>query len=295
MTYKLAVVFVTILAISFLPSVLSQSTQVSSTVTLQYLNVQLSYPSEVLPSQSVTVNVQATAKQSIRLVSLTLEAYYADGNSLRQLATTTIAEEQSMASGGQVSKAVQINVPGDTLRTSLIAVVNEKVRVSGYTYSYPYPYSYYAPYYYYANCTAAPYYCTYYYRYYALYPYPSYYASYVTSTDGAVAPLSYVKATTPEYATLQSEYQVLQQKLNQAQTENQKLQQDLQDQKNLLNQKDTTIADLNQQLAGMQGNISAVEIIAVVLGILSIFLAALVVFFWGKTSTKSREATAARQ
>ncbi len=273
---------------------LSQSTQVSSTVTLQYLNVQLSYPSEVLPSQVVTVNVQATAKQSIRLVSLTLEAYYADGNSLRQLATTTIAEEQSMGSGAQVSKAVQVNVPGDTLRTSLIAVVNEKVRVSGYTYSYPYSYYYYSPYYY-TNCTSPPYYCTYYYRYYAFYPYPSYYASYVTSTDGAVASLSYIKATTPEYATLQSEYQVLQQKLNQAQTENQKLQQDLQAQKSLLNQNDATIADLNQRLAGMQGNISALEIIAVVLGILSIFLAALVVFFWGKSSRKSREATAARQ
>jgi NADH:ubiquinone oxidoreductase subunit B-like Fe-S oxidoreductase len=76
---------------------------------------------------------------------------------------------------------------------------------------------------------------TYYFAY-----YPSY--SYGTSTDQAIAPLSYIKATTPEFVALQSGYQKLQQQVNQTQSQNRQLQ-------ITASQQSAAINQLNQQLA----------------------------------------------
>lgn len=263
-------------------AVYAQTTQSSYTVNLTYLTVQLSYPSEVIPGDSVTVNLQATARNYLDYVSLAAQIFYADGSSLHQLASATISNSNYMNSGNSLTKQIQFTVPQDAPRTSLIAGLTENVRRFSYSYyyspfyyNYSSPYCYYYPdYYYYYNG-----YCGYYYNYnYAYgYAYPSY--SYNTVTDSGVAPLSYIKATTPEYVSLQSQYQMVQQQLTQSQAENQQLKQNLQDAQNTIAERNATIANLNQQLnssQSMSGTLEAttagLAIIAIVLGVFAVYL-----------------------
>ena len=232
--------------------VLADSTQVSNTVSLSHLSVKLAYPSEVLPSQSITIDIQATARDSFRLKSLEVQVYFADGNSLRQLTTATVSKDLYMSRGDQINKDIQTTVPADAPRTSLIALVSETATMTYYDYSY---YYYYPPYYY-RN-----------YSYYYVY-YPSY--SYSSVTDDAIAPLSYIKATTPEYGSLQTAYQMLQQKLDQTQAENQQLKQTLEARQATINQLNSDIAALNQKFTSAQGTITLLEVTSIILvGILA--------------------------
>ena len=227
--------------------VLADSTQVSNTVSLSHLIVKLAHPSEVLPGQSITINVQATARDSFRLKSLEVQVYLADGNSLRQLTTATISKDLYMSRGDQINKDIQTTVPADAPRTSLIALVSETATMTYYDYSY---YYYYPPYYY-RN-----------YSYYYVY-YPSY--SYSSVTDDGIAPLSYIKATTPEYVSLQTAYQMLQQKLDQTQAENQQLKQTLDARQATINQLNSDIAALNQKFTSAQGTITLLEVTSIIL------------------------------
>jgi hypothetical protein len=247
----------------------AQSSSVSYSMALEHLNVQLTYPSQVLPGQSVTVNLQAKAKDSFRLNSLTLQIYLANSSSLRQLTSTTVAQDQSMSSGGQINKDVQITVPLDAPRTSLVAVVSESVRMTYYYYSY------WAPYWYPYDNYSWPYF----------WAYPSYY--YSTITDNAIAPLTYIQATTPEYVTLQSQYQQLQQILNQTQAQNTKLQQDLQNAQNTVAQRDSTIAGLNEQLTSLQSTITLLEAVAVILAV-AVVVAVVLLVRQRKTSVREK-------
>lgn len=227
--------------------VLADSTQVSNTVSLSHLSVKLAYPSEVLPSQSITIDIQATARDSFRLKSLEVQVYFADGNSLRQLTTATVSKDLYMSKGDQINKDIQTTVPADAPRTSLIALVSETATMTYYDYSY---YYYYPPYYY-RN-----------YSYYYVY-YPSY--SYSSVTDDGIAPLSYIKATTPEYVSLQTAYQMLQQKLDQSQAENQQLKQTLDARQATINQLNSDIAALNQKFTSAQGTITLLEVTSIIL------------------------------
>jgi len=227
--------------------VLADSTQVSNTVSLSHLSVKLAYPSEVLPSQSITIDIQATARDSFRLKSLEVQVYFADGNSLRQLTTATVSKDLYMSKGDQINKDIQTTVPADAPRTSLIALVSETATMTYYDYSY---YYYYPPYYY-RN-----------YSYYYVY-YPSY--SYSSVTDDGIAPLSYIKATTPEYVSLQTAYQMLLQKLDQSQAENQQLKQTLDARQATINQLNSDIAALNQKFTSAQGTITLLEVTSIIL------------------------------
>jgi hypothetical protein len=257
MKHKVAVlVLIAVFTVSLFlnQSAYAQSSSVSYDVTLEHLNVQLTYPSEVLPGQSITVSLQAKAKDTFRLNSLTLQIYLSNSSSLRQLSSTIVAQDQSMSIRAQISKDIQVAVPLDAPRTSLVAVVSESVRM---TYYYP---SYWAPYWYQYEDHSWEYF----------WAYPSYY--YRTITDNTIAPLTYVKATTPEYETLQTNYQQLQtnyqqlqQMLNQSQAQNQQLQMDLQDSQNTIAQRDSTISGLNEQLTSMQSTITLLETTAVIL------------------------------
>ena len=231
--------------------VLADSTQVSNTVSLSHLSVKLAYPSEVLPSQSITIDIQATARDSFRLKSLEVQVYFADGNSLRQLTTATVSKDLYMSRGDQINKDIQTTVPADAPRTSLIALVSETATMTYYDYPYYYAYYYYYPSYYYGNYSD-------YYVY-----YPSY--SYSSVTDDGIAPLSYIKATTPEYVSLQTAYQMLQQKLDQSQAENQRLKQTLDARQATINQLNSDIAGLNQKLASAQGTITLLEVTSIIL------------------------------
>ena len=226
--------------------VLADSTQVSNTVSLSHLSVKLAYPSEVLPGQSITINIQATARGSFRLKSLEVQVYFADGNNLRQLTTATISKDLYMSKGDQINKDIQTAVPADAPRTALIALVSETATMTYYDYSY-----YYYPPYYYGN-----------YSYYYVY-YPSY--SYSSVTDDGIAPLSYIKATTPEYVSLQTAYQMLQQKLDQSQAENQQLKQTLDAKQATINQLNSDIAALNQKFTSAQGTITLLEVTSIIL------------------------------
>ena len=227
--------------------VLADSTQISNTVNLSHLSVKLAHPSEVLPGQSITINIQATARGSFRLKSLEVQVYFADGNNLRQLTTATVSKDLYMSKGDQINKDIQTAVPADAPRTALIALVSETATMTYYDYSY---YYYYPPYYY-GN-----------YSYYYVY-YPSY--SYSSVTDDGIAPLSYIKATTPEYVSLQTAYQMLQQKLDQSQAENQQLKQTLDAKQATINQLNSDIAALNQKFTSAQGTITLLEVTSIIL------------------------------
>ena len=280
-TIVLLVILATIFASQ---SVFAQSNQITSTVSLSHLNVQLTYPSQVLPGQSATINLMAQAKDSFQLTSLTVQVYLADQNNLRQLLSTTVAQNTMMPSGNQINKQIQVTVPSDAPRTSLVALVTESVSMTSSSYSYAY-YPYWNGYwdgygrYSYGNYSNSNWYdygYPYYYNYYG-YPYYSSYPSYSyqSTSDNALAPLSYVQATTPEYVSLQSQYQQLQQQLNQTQAQNQQLQQQLQTAQNSNAQKNNTIANLNSQLSSTQGTTTLVEVVAVILAIAAIALAAI--------------------
>lgn len=232
--------------------VYAQSSQVSTTVELNSLTVQLSYPSEVLPGQLATVSVQATAKDYLQLGKLVLQVYYADGHSLHLLTSVTVATNVYLSKGNQVSKDIQVNVPADAPRTSLVALVTENVNSPSYNYwSYYYPYSYW--YWGDENYTDT----------YFLYAYPTYY--YTSVTDDGLSPLSYIKATTPEYITLQGEYRIVLQQLNQSRTDNQKLQ-------GTVAQDNSVIANLNQQLGSTQAMVGTLEAFAIILAIVALVL-----------------------
>jgi hypothetical protein len=276
-----SIVFLVIVASIFATqSVFAQSNQVTSTLSLTHLNVQLTYPTQVVPGESATINLTAQAKDSFQLTSLTLQVYLADQNNFRQLLSTTVAQNTVMPSGNQINKQIQVTVPSDAPRTSLVALVTESVSVSVGMPSYNYPYGY--PYWNgYGNVYG-----------YGSYPYyfspPSYYYysagsyTYQSSSDDAIAPLSYVLATTPEYVTLQSQYQQLK-------AQNQQLQQQLQTSQNSTAQKDSTISNLNNQLSLAQRTTTLLEIVTVILAIAVVALAAL--HFKPTRTTKTEEKT----
>jgi hypothetical protein len=266
----LTAVILTILAV-FNPA-FAQSSQGSYTVNLTYATIQVTYPSEVMPGDSVTVNVQVTPKSNAYIQTLTATLYYIDEAGLHQLATQTLADNSKMASSygyyytsSSFSKNFQVTVPQNAPRTSLVAVFSETVRSTYYNNYYGYPYYYYA--YPYNNYSYA---CSYYYCEYS-YAYPAYYLSYypsyaATLSDSAIAPLSYIKASTPEYVGLQSEYQSVEQQLQQSQDQNQQLQ-------STISQQSSTINQLNQQLASSNSSTNTYQTLAVGLGILAIVLA----------------------
>ena len=261
----LIIVLALLTSIAYGQSVAAQPTQSTYTVNLAYMSVQVSFPSEVLPGDSVTVSLQANSKSNANVATLTATIYYADGTNLHQLASATLGNNYYMSSSGTLSKQIQFSIPQDAPRTSLIAILSENVQVAYYSYSYYYP-----SYYYYNYSSPYCYYYPYCYNDYGYAYYPSY--SYSSSSDSGIAPLSYIKATTPEYVSLQTEYQMVQQQLAQSQAENQQLKQNLQDTQNTLAQKNSTIAALNQQLSSAQSMIGELEVISIVLAIIAIAL-----------------------
>ena len=97
---------------------------------------------------------------------------------------------------------------------------------------------------------------SYYYPYYGR-SYPQY--SYYTTSDSGVSTLSYVNATTPEYTSLQSQYQSQQQQLSQAQSQNQNLQQQVAQQNQEISQLQSQVQQLNQALQAQQNAFSQKE------------------------------------
>jgi hypothetical protein len=248
-----------LLSVSMFNPALAQATQVSYVVNLNSFTLQVTYPSEAMPGDNVTVNIQGSPKSnSIYLQSLTATIYYADAAGLHQVATQNLVSNPTNNYGyygsytpGSFSKNFTVNVPQNTPRTSLVAIFSETVQSNNYN-NYNYP-SYFG------------------YLYSGNPLFYSYYPSYSTTTDDAIAPLSYIKATTPEYVALQSEYQMLQQQLNQTQTQNKQLQ-------TTISQQSTMISQLNQQLTSTNGTTQTYQMAAVVFVIIAVALAAFSIY-----------------
>jgi len=227
----------------------AQTNLVTNNVNLRYLNVQLTYPSQALPGQSVTVSLLAKAKGSFQLSSLTLQVYAADSNSasLRELASANVAQGLEMAGGTQIIKAIPVIVPSDVPRSSLIARVSENVTLTVlivYINGNP-------------AVQGAPY--------------------NTATSDDAISTLTYIAATTPEYMTLQSQYQTLQTQhqliqrgLNQSLVQNVKLQ-------NTINQQNQTIQQLNGELNHSDLRLETYQGLAFAFGALSLVFGALYV------------------
>lgn len=273
--------------IAMLSPAFAQTTQATYTANLTYSSIQVTYPSEVMPGDTVTVNVQVTPKNNVFLQKLTATIYYSDETGLHQLTSETLADNSNLAKNynygygysksyatSSFSKSFQVTVPNDAPRTSLVALFSETAQSINYNYSYYYSYPYY---YYYGYPYNSTYYsCGYYHCYYS-YSYPAYYAYYPSysypsmSTDTAIAPLSYIKASTPEFASLQSQYQSLQQQLQQSQAQNQELQ-------NTISSQSATINQLNQRLASSSNTTQTYQGLAVVLGVLAAVFAGIAAF-----------------
>jgi len=258
-----AIVLLSILAPAF-----AQSTQNSYTVNLSAFSLQVSFPSEAMPDDTVTVNVRGTPKANIAyLQSLTVTIYYADAAGLHQLSTQTLISNSASYAGyygyggystpsASFSKSFSVTVPQDAPRTSLIALFSETIQSNYYEYS-----SYYYPLTYSMSMKHHG-------IFFSVY-YPSYY--YSSSTDQGIAPLSYINATTPEYVALQSEYQILQEQVSQGHAQNQQLQ-------TTISQQNATINQLNQQVASAGTMTQRYQTLALVFGILAAALAALAVY-----------------
>jgi hypothetical protein len=256
-----------LLPVSLFNPAFAQATQVSYVVNLNSFTLHVMYPSVVMPGDTVTVSVQGSPKSnSLYLQNLTATIYYADAAGLHQLATQNLVSNPPNSYGysgtsttGSFSKSFTVNVPQNAPRTSLVATFSEIVQSSNYNY-YNYP-SYFG------------------YSFYGNPLFYSYYPSYSTTTDQAMAPLSYINATTPEYVALQSEYQMLQQQLNETQAQNKQLQ-------TTISQQSTMVNQLNQQLTSANGAAQTYQMVAVAFVIIAVALAAFSIYqlrFKGKT------------
>ena len=199
----LFVTLAVLLSLSVPGLVFAQPAQVSYTANLNWFSLQVTYPSEVMPGDTFNVSVQGTPKgSSVYLQNLTAAIYYVDAAGLHQLVSQILVSNPASAYGysygyygapaGSFSESFPVTVPQDAPRTSLVATFSESTLYNNYAPYYygPYPFSYWLmgnPIFY------------------------SYYPSYTATADQAIAPLSYIKATTPEYVTLQSEYRMVQQ------------------------------------------------------------------------------------
>jgi hypothetical protein len=259
MSARLYLVALAVLLPVSLPGlVFAQPAQISYSVNLTWFSLQVTYPSEVTPGDTFNVSVQGTPKSDgVYLQNLTVSTYYADSGGLHQIASQTLISNPvnnyvySGVPAGRFSKSFTLTVPGDVPRTSLVATFSETVQYSySPTYYGPYPFSYWS----FGNPI-----------FYSFYPASS------TATDQAISPLSYVKATTPEYVALQSEYHLLQQELNQTRTQNQQLQASITQQKAMVSQ-------LNGQLSSANTTAQTYETATTILVVIVVLLAALSIY-----------------
>lgn len=246
-------------------SVFAQLTPTSYTTSLNSITLQVTYPSEVLPGDTVTVNVQVVPRSSVSVQVLTATIYYADAAGLHQVSTQNLVSSSGYGYGYSMytsaatfSKSFTIVVPQNAPRTSLVAVFSETVQSIYYSY-----YSSYYPQFYQMGMK---HYHIYYYA-----SYPSY--SYNTSTDQAIVPLSYIKASTPEYLAVESGFQTLQQQVNETLSQNQQL-------KATVSQQDATINQLNQQLVSANSATQTYQTLALGLAIVAISLAVFSIYQW---------------
>jgi len=263
------IVFIVALWICLPVATMAQSPQLSYTVNLIWFTLQVTCPSEVMPGDVFNVSVHGTPTSGyVYLQNLTATIYYADSSGLHQLATWVLASNAISSYGyyGSVptssfSKNFTITVPKDAPRTSLEALFSEATQYNNYPY-------YYGPVSWSTVTIGDPVFSSY---YPAAFLFSSSSLFLPASIDQVLAPLSYIKATTPEYVALQSQYHILQQELNQTRSQNQQLQ-------TTITQQSTMISQLNQQLTAANETAQTYEAAATILLIITVGLLAFLVY-----------------
>ena len=135
----LVTVVVLLLSALSLSQGLAQQTQASYTVNLSSFTLQVTYPSEVMPRENITVNVQASPKTTgTYLQTLAATVYYGDTSGLHTITTQTLVSNAANGFGsyntGSLSKNFTVNVPQNAPRTSLVAIFSETVQSNNYNY-----------------------------------------------------------------------------------------------------------------------------------------------------------------
>jgi uncharacterized protein (UPF0333 family) len=167
---------------------------------LAYFDVDVSYPQNGKPGESVTISATATANKDCEVQDLSIDLFaYSVTGDPRLIGSVSIIKQTTVTSGNSFQKYATITIPSDVPRSFLMAVASESIRT--YSYSYSYSYSYWYPYSWYSHDTT---------RYWWWW-YPTYYSyrTYVDTVDKDTGPLTYVLATTPEYTQLKTDYDKL--------------------------------------------------------------------------------------
>jgi hypothetical protein len=96
----LVTVAVLVLSALSLSQVLAQQTQASYAVNLSSFTLQVTYPSEVMPRENITVNVQASPKTTgTYLQTLAATVYYGDTSGLHTITTQPLLTTPGMLTG----------------------------------------------------------------------------------------------------------------------------------------------------------------------------------------------------
>jgi len=184
----------------FLGSVIpSHASPTQKRFALAYFDVDVSYPENGKPGETITVSVTATVKKDCEVQDLSVELFaYSLSGEPRLIATISVVKQTSVVSGNSFQNYAAVSIPSDAPRSFLMAVASESVR----TYSYSYSYSYYSYPYYWYGVNPTRYWWSWYPVYYS-------YRTYVDTVDKETGPLTYVLATTPEYIQLKADYDKL--------------------------------------------------------------------------------------
>lgn len=189
----------------------SAQTTATKTVVLPSFNVDLNFPSEGYPGEAITVSLTARAKENVRLGELTIHVYaYTGAGEQRIILVDAIAKDTRVRSGDVLYKSYNIVLPADVPRSPLMATILERARTyktvySSYAVWWPPPWWNYSwPWW--------PYWVV---------PYSYSYTS--EQTTFTSIPLTYIKAETPEYTRLKSEYDSLAESYSTLQSENENL------------------------------------------------------------------------
>ncbi|WP_455364582.1 hypothetical protein [[Eubacterium] cellulosolvens] len=183
--------------------------QTESTVkdfSLAYFDLKVTYPPQGLPGDLVSITFTADAKKTIQLEDLLIQIYsYDHGGDLQLIFSDSLVKDQRVRQGDSFEKGITITLPADTPRSTLLAVVAERVKVR--TSYYPY----------------VPYWPWYKDFSYPWWPYPYWIESYPTAssetTDSVIMSLTYILTPTPEYLELENRYDELENRYQQLTSE----------------------------------------------------------------------------
>jgi len=163
---------------------------------LAYFDVDVAYPTNGKPGETITTSVTATAKKDCEVQDLSVEFFvYSASGEPRSIGSTSIVKQANVASGNSFQKSAAHTIPTDAPRSFLMAVASETVRTYSYTYSYYYAY----PYWWWYNAS----------RYWWWYPVYYGWRTYMDTVDKETGPLTYVLATTPEYTQIKADHDKL--------------------------------------------------------------------------------------